>query len=253
MVNASLSNIFSALSDPTRRDILQRVLHKEQSVNQLANAYAMSLPAVSKHIKILEAAQLITKERVGRQYIIRLSDERIQMAAKHLLEYQTTLDTRLESLDHYLQGTDVAADKPSHTSKPSNQTLTMSHVFNATPRQVWDAYTEPRHIERWWGASTIRLANCYNDVRVGGMWRFAIENPHGQEIVVSGQYKEVTPYQRLTYTDGFGEPSSTRPQALVTITLEQLTGGKTKLTKTSTASKAVHQLQASWLRLAQEL
>jgi uncharacterized protein YndB with AHSA1/START domain/DNA-binding transcriptional ArsR family regulator len=251
MVNTDLSGVFSALSDPTRRDILQRLLKEEQSVNQLADAYAMSLPAVSKHIKILETARLVKKKRVGRQQIIRLSDEHFQMAADHLLEYQTTLSKRLDSLDHYLHSDARTASLPS--PKSPEQTLTVSHVFEASPRRVWEAYTAPEHVEKWWGSGAQDLTSCYNDVQVGGIWRFTFADTNQQEYIVSGQYREVKPYEKLVYTDGFGEPSATRPQAIVTITLEQIGNGKTKLTKTSTASKAVHQLQASWLKLAKEL
>src|SRR6266496_4093495 len=136
MVNTELSSVFGALSDPTRRDILQRLLQKEQSVNQLANAYAMSLPAVSKHISILETAGLITKEREGRQYIIRLSGGRFEIATEHLLEYQTALTKRLDSLDHYLQGSIPAQNlKALSTASPFEQTLTVSHLFEASPQR----------------------------------------------------------------------------------------------------------------------
>jgi uncharacterized protein YndB with AHSA1/START domain/DNA-binding transcriptional ArsR family regulator len=255
MVN-SLDEIFSSLSDPTRRDMLQRLLGGALSVNQLAEAYDMSLPAVSKHLKVLEAARLITKERRGRQQVVRLADNTFQNATDHLLHYQTVLDKRLDSLGRYLQHEAMARpyDKtPPPRQQPTSQTLVMTHIFNASPQQVWDAYTDPEHISKWWGPPQTTVLGCYNDVRVGGLWRFAFRGAEGQDYVVSGSYQEVKVPERLVYTDGFGEPDSARPEALVTIAFEELPNGQTKLTKTSVAPPTTHQLQAAWLKAAQGL
>jgi DNA-binding transcriptional ArsR family regulator len=68
-----LDNIFGSLSDPTRRDIIARVSKREMPVSEIAEPYRMSLPAISKHLKILEKANLIVKTRQGKQLLVRLS------------------------------------------------------------------------------------------------------------------------------------------------------------------------------------
>jgi len=247
MVNKNLNDVFGSLSDPTRRDMLQRLLGGEMSVNQLAQAYDMSLPAVSKHVKVLEAAGLVTRERRGRQHFVRFSAKNFRDATDHLLYYESTLQKRLDSLDEYIR-TGRTRVQTILSQKTPEQTITVSHVFDAPRERLWEAYVNTDEIMHWWGGSTRRLRSSYNDVRVGGMWRFTIAGSEGKDYVMSGMYREVEPGHRLVYTDGMGEADDTRPQALVTVLFEDMPDGKTKLTKTSVATRAVHQLQAAWMK-----
>jgi DNA-binding transcriptional ArsR family regulator len=85
MVNRwELDQIFSALGDPTRRDILQRLKAGVLTVGDLAAPYAMSLPALLKHLKILEYARLITRHKDGRTVHIRLNKQTLRAAADWL-------------------------------------------------------------------------------------------------------------------------------------------------------------------------
>jgi uncharacterized protein YndB with AHSA1/START domain/DNA-binding transcriptional ArsR family regulator len=254
MVNGDLDDVFGSLADPTRRDILRRLLTGEMSVNKLAKAYNISLPAVSKHLKVLEAAGLISKERRGRQHFIHLNADSFQGAADHLLYYQTVLNKRLDSLDRYLKkGEKMMPYTQTSAKKSAMQTLTVSHIFDAPIEKVWEVYINPQDISQWWGAEVTEVLSCYNDVRVGGVWRFTFKGSDGLTYLMSGQYQEVEKPRLLKYTDGFGEADSERPEAVVTIVFEELPEGKTKLTKTSVASRTTHQLQAAWLKSAEAL
>ena len=82
---ARTDRIFQALADATRRDIVAIVLHDEQSVSELARRYPMSFAAVQKHVAVLERAGLVTKERQGREQIVRGNAETIRQA-HHLLD-----------------------------------------------------------------------------------------------------------------------------------------------------------------------
>ncbi|NAZ86311.1 ArsR/SmtB family transcription factor [Kineococcus indalonis] len=77
--------VFAALADATRRDIVTRVLRGEASVTALARCYEMSFAAVQKHVAVLERARLVTKERRGREQLVR-GDITTVRAAGHLLE-----------------------------------------------------------------------------------------------------------------------------------------------------------------------
>jgi DNA-binding transcriptional ArsR family regulator len=85
LTDEALDHLFHALSDPTRRDILRRSVTGEPSVSRLAEAYPMSFAAVQKHVAVLERAGLITKERRGREQLVR-TDPLGVARARHALD-----------------------------------------------------------------------------------------------------------------------------------------------------------------------
>ena len=97
-----LSMTFSALADPTRRAMLARLAKGEASVNELAAPFAMSLPAISKHIKVLEKAGLVTKGRDAQWRPCRLDAEQLKVAMDWIGQYQQFWEERLDRLDTYL-------------------------------------------------------------------------------------------------------------------------------------------------------
>jgi DNA-binding transcriptional ArsR family regulator len=99
----ALSATFSALADPTRRAILARLSLGEASVGDLAEPFAMSLPAVSKHLKVLERAGLITRGREAQWRPCRLKAAPMKDAVTWLEQYQRFWDERLDRLEIYLQ------------------------------------------------------------------------------------------------------------------------------------------------------
>jgi len=94
---------FSAISDPTRRDILSRLAQGEVSITELASPYSMTLPAISKHIRVLETAGLVKRAKRGRVNYCRLNAEPMQEATKWLLFYQRFWDTKLDALEDFLE------------------------------------------------------------------------------------------------------------------------------------------------------
>jgi DNA-binding transcriptional ArsR family regulator len=98
-----LSATFAALSDPTRRAILARLASGETSVSKLAEPFAMSLPAVSKHLKVLERAGLITRGRDAQMRPCKLEVKALKEADDWLEEYRRLWEQRLDRLDEYLQ------------------------------------------------------------------------------------------------------------------------------------------------------
>ncbi|MBK6662539.1 MAG: winged helix-turn-helix transcriptional regulator [Thermoflexaceae bacterium] len=98
-----LSSIFAALADPTRRAILLRLAEGEASVTELAAPFEMSLPAVSKHLKVLEKAGLITRGREAQWRPCRLEAEPLREATDWLEIYRQFWDDRFERLDDYLR------------------------------------------------------------------------------------------------------------------------------------------------------
>jgi DNA-binding transcriptional ArsR family regulator len=103
MATDVLDRTFSALADPTRRAIVERLADGEASVTELAAPFAMSLPAVSKHLKVLEKAGLISRGRRAQWRPCRLEPEPLKEASDWLQEYRRLWEERLDRLDEYLQ------------------------------------------------------------------------------------------------------------------------------------------------------
>jgi DNA-binding transcriptional ArsR family regulator len=97
-----LSTTFSALADPTRRAILARLVSGEVSVTELAEPFAMSLPAISKHLKVLERAGLITRSREAQWRPCRLEAGPLKDAADWLEHYRRFWEESFDRLDDYL-------------------------------------------------------------------------------------------------------------------------------------------------------
>jgi DNA-binding transcriptional ArsR family regulator len=99
----SLDSIFSSLADPTRRDILRRLISEELSISAVAKPYGLTFAAVSKHLKVLEKAQLIIKQRRGKEQIVQVSPLALKDAADYLENYRLLWDERFQSLDKLLK------------------------------------------------------------------------------------------------------------------------------------------------------
>jgi DNA-binding transcriptional ArsR family regulator len=103
MVTDQLSATFSALADPTRRAILARLTAGETSVNELAEPHDMSLPAISKHLKVLERSGLIVRSREAQWRPCRLKAEPLKVAVDWLEHYRRHWEESFDRLGEYLQ------------------------------------------------------------------------------------------------------------------------------------------------------
>ena len=101
---------FSALGAPTRRAILARLALGEASVGELAAPFAMSLPAISKHLKVLERAGLIAREKHGRVHRCRLEPVPMREAASWIERYRRFWDEQFDRLERYLDDTQGKED-----------------------------------------------------------------------------------------------------------------------------------------------
>jgi DNA-binding transcriptional ArsR family regulator len=98
----SLDTIFGSLADPIRRDILKRVTNQELNISEVASPYSVSLAAISKHLKILERAQLITKRKQGKEHFVTISPAALKQADDYLEQYASLWGDRFDRLDTLL-------------------------------------------------------------------------------------------------------------------------------------------------------
>ena len=119
MVNDSseqLTTVFVALSDPTRRAILERLAQGEASGTELARPFSISVPAISKHLRVLEHADLILHRKDGRTHRFRLSARPMKDAAAWLEHYRRFWEEQFDALDTYLQTTSEEEQDSNDTS-----------------------------------------------------------------------------------------------------------------------------------------
>lgn len=109
---------------------------------------------------------------------------------------------------------------------PSDQEIVITRVFAAPRSLVFEAWTTPEHVRRWYGMEPLTMTVCEIDLRVGGRWRYVLRAPDGSEHGFSGAYREVAPPERLVYTEGYeGLPPD--HDYLVTTTFDEQNGETT--------------------------
>ena len=110
---------------------------------------------------------------------------------------------------------------------PSDREITLSRVFDAPRKLVFEAWTRPEHVKLWYGCRGSSLVLCEIDFRLGGAYRFVTRVADGNVYPMSGVYREIVPPERLVYTERFNDDPG--KEALITLTLEER-DGRTTLT-----------------------
>lgn len=100
---SELDNIFASLADPTRRDILAQVARGEFSVGELVARYDLSFAAISKHLKVLQQANLIRKRKEGKKQMVSLAPGALKSADEYLEQYRQMWQSRYDKLETLLQ------------------------------------------------------------------------------------------------------------------------------------------------------
>jgi DNA-binding transcriptional ArsR family regulator len=124
--STSLNTTFGALSDPTRRTILTTLQRGHASVTELARPYDISMPAILKHLRVLEQAGLIEQKKTGRVRMCRLTVAPMQQAADWLALYRVFWDNQLDNLGKFLERTDPNKQENKACRKPPSHPLRRS-------------------------------------------------------------------------------------------------------------------------------
>ena len=89
------------------------------------------------------------------------------------------------------------------TMSETNPALTIVRIFDAPKEQIWDAWSNPTQLMKWWGPAGFTSPSCTMDFRVGGKYHFCMRSPEGKDFWVTGTYEEIIPMEKLVYTDSF--------------------------------------------------
>ncbi len=135
MSSDALSITFAALADPTRRAILARLASGETSVSDLAAPFSMSLPAVSKHLKVLQSAGLITKARDAQWRPCRIEGAALKDAMGWIDQYKQFWEQRFDRLDAYLQTLPPEPGSPPVSARTTPTTPTTTETPYGRPKK----------------------------------------------------------------------------------------------------------------------
>ncbi len=125
----------------------------------------------------------------------------------------------------------MAQTNPKTTMIDSDTVLSITRTFAAPREAVYRAFTEADELKRWWGPQSMTCPVAELDVRPGGRYRTEMHAPDGSVYVTTGEFREVTPPERLVFTWVWGEGEMAGHETLVTVELRDL-GGATELTLT---------------------
>ena len=191
MDEQQLSEILKVTSNVTRRSILTTLVQQGPTrVTDLANRYAMSLNAVSKHIKLLEAAGLVSRKKLGREHLLEASLEPISAIDDWFQNLRSIWEIRLEKLDELLV---EEVEMP-------ELSLKVSRVIQAPIQTVYNAWLDPTLLAKFMLAGEgMSIPHAETDAREGGRYTIVMVREE-QELLHGGEYKRLVPYTQIIFT-----------------------------------------------------
>jgi uncharacterized protein YndB with AHSA1/START domain/DNA-binding transcriptional ArsR family regulator len=258
-----LTATFAALASTTRRTILARLAEGEATVNELAEPFEMTLPAISKHIKVLERAGLVTRGRRAQYRPCVLEGARLAEVSSWAEQYRPLWEDRFDQLDGYLAHLVATAreEKAMTDTDGLTDSVVIERSFDAPVELIWQMWTDPKHFMAWYGPAGASIPVANMDVRVGGARQVCMEvrTPNGpMRMWFVGEFREVIANQRLVYTESMsdgagnvlspsdlGMPEGHPVTTEVSVELTDV-GGRTKMVMTHAGIPADSPGAAGW-------
>ena len=201
---AELDTTFAALADPTRRAILERLAVGDATVNELAAPFELSQPTISKHLKVLEQAGLISSGRDAQRRPRSLVREPLEEATDWLNGYRNPGTLKF--------------------STRGDREIVMKRVFAVPRRLVFDAFVRPELLKQWfYGKPGGVLAVCQVARKAGDHFRYVWRDPDGSEMGIRGVCLELVRPKRIVATEQYDVPWYPG-EAVGTIALDQRRG-----------------------------
>ena len=187
----NLSDILKASSDATRRSILTTLVQQGPTrVTELAGRYDISLNSVSKHIKVLEAAKLVTRKTVGRVHLIEANLAPVNVVEEWFSNLKSIWSLQLEALDDILTKENTMPEL----------SLTVSRVINAPIEQVFNAWLDPIMMTKFMTPGEgMTVEDAKADPVEGGSFSLLMVAKEGK-LPHGGEYKTITPYSKIVFS-----------------------------------------------------
>ena len=188
--------MFGALADPTRRALLTRLTRGDASVAELAAPFTVSQPAISRHLKVLERAGLITRTRRATARLSHLRAEPLREATAWLAAYREYWEESYERLDELLEALSGIGRRPRRehvmklnvTAEPGVPQVITSRTFDAPRDLVYRAFTEPDLLVQWLGPRQYTMTIERYDLRDGGTYRYIHADDAGNAYAFHGVF-----------------------------------------------------------------
>jgi uncharacterized protein YndB with AHSA1/START domain len=124
----------------------------------------------------------------------------------------------------------VTSSRTATVTLPTDEQILIRREFEAPKHLVYEAFTTPELVSRWWTAKRGEMKVCEIDLRVGGRWRYVMQTPDGMEVGFHGEYREIEPHQRIVSTEIFeGMPEGVPEEASVNTATFTEEDGRTTL------------------------
>ena len=220
----TLDRTFAALADPTRRALLARLQGRDTlSVSELAQPFAMSLPAIMKHLDVLSDAGLIAREKTGRMVACRLTAKPMEQAMDWLNRYQRFWSDNPRPPCRFCGGRTMASQSSAarRRSRRDDQASPSSAGSTRRPEKVYAAWTDPQNLIQWFGRVEAKPGIGAGRGRSTGRRPLPHQLRHRRAaniIEVGGVYREVVPNQRLVFS--WAWHSTPERESLVTVHAE---------------------------------
>ena len=188
-------DVFQAIADPVRRSIIDLLAKDTLTINEIAGHFDISRPAISKHIKILNECGVIEMQQKGRERYCHIQANSLIPAFLWIERYQKIWEERIDAFEEYVMY--LQTKKENMEPFDAAKTATIQRTLKAPLKLVWEAWTQPEHLIRWWGPKGVKTKIEAHDFKVGGEWKYIMLMPNGNEFIAEGTYTDIVPMQKI--------------------------------------------------------
>jgi uncharacterized protein YndB with AHSA1/START domain len=195
------NDVFAALAHPTRREIVERLSGGVATVGEATGGMGVSKPTISRHLKLLEEAGVVTRVIEGRTHRLALRPDTLAATSDWIDEQRARWERLFDVVGEYLEERKERGVAERHEFE-----LRIERTFDATAEEVFDAWTSPEVLRRWFHSEpdwTTPVAEV--DLRVGGKVRVAMRETDGTEHAMGGEFTLIDRPRRLAMTWTFDE------------------------------------------------
>jgi uncharacterized protein YndB with AHSA1/START domain/DNA-binding transcriptional ArsR family regulator len=198
---------FTALAHPTRREIVERLSGGAATVGEASRDLGVSKPTISRHLKMLEEAGVVTRVIDGRTHRLALRPETLAEAAEWIESQRARWERLCDVVGEYLE--ERANTSEQERIEPPGYVVRIERAFDAPAEVVFDAWTSPEVLRRWFHvAPDWETPEAEVEPRIGGKIRVVMRKPDGTEHGASGEYTKIDRPHRLAMTWTFDDDPS---------------------------------------------